>query len=105
MSSKHAQQPQNNDRASQDAKANGKASNTNTYGIVAVDVESLRRPEHDNGEEVGARNKGDDERENKCAWRLLDACWEHGVFGKLCFPEYKASQQDDAEDERDESMS
>ncbi|KIW47453.1 uncharacterized protein PV06_00148 [Exophiala oligosperma] len=50
----HGQQPQDDAGAREDAETDGDTTDADTDGVVAVDVERLRRPEHDDAEEVGA---------------------------------------------------
>lgn len=45
----------------QNGKPNWDTANSYANGIMSVNVESLRRPKHDDGEEVGSRDEGNDQ--------------------------------------------
>ena len=62
MTPEHAQEPQDDASTSQNSEANGNATDADTNGVMSVDVESLRRPEHEDREEIGPRDEGDHER-------------------------------------------
>ena len=61
MSLKQTQQPKNDASSCQDSKADRKTPNSDSDGVVSVDVKRLGRPEHQHGEEIGAGDEGDDE--------------------------------------------
>lgn len=105
MASENAEKPQDHDGTSQDAEANGKTPDTDAGRVMAVHVESLRGPEHDDREEVGARDEGDDQGQGQNARFLLQARWEHGKFGPLDFPNGKGDAECSSEEERDEDVS
>lgn len=67
MSTEYRQQPQNDACTCQDRETNGNTSDADTDRIMSVYIECLSRPEHENGEEVSARNESDDERETENA--------------------------------------
>jgi hypothetical protein len=94
VTSENAEEPENNDGASQDAEANWNTTDTDAGGIMTVDVESLCWPEHDYREEVGAGDKGDDQCQSQNARFLLEARREHGEFGKLHFPDGESDTDD-----------
>lgn len=81
-----AQQPQYDHGTGEDGKSDGDGSDANACRIMAIYIESLRRPEHDDGEKVGTANGGDDEREDKDSGFLLQPSWEHGMLGTVCLP-------------------
>ena len=64
MTLEGGEQPKHDHRSREDAESNGQASNADADGILTVDVEGLGGPEEEDGEEVGARDEGDDERES-----------------------------------------
>jgi hypothetical protein len=57
-----AEKRKNNASASYDWEAKSKISDTNRQWIVTVNIVTLCWPEHEDGEEVRARNEGDNER-------------------------------------------
>ncbi|KAK0888204.1 hypothetical protein LTR57_025553, partial [Friedmanniomyces endolithicus] len=71
-----------------------------TNWVVAIDVESLSRPEHQNRKEVGSGDEGDDEGQAKDARILSRTLREDGMLRKFGLPQEETHQQDDAEDER-----
>lgn len=105
MTSENAEEPEHNDGTSQDAEANWNTTDTDTGGIMAVDVESLCWPEHDDREEIGAGDEGDDQGQRKNARFLLQARWEHGEFGTLDFPDGESDAECGSEEEGNENMS
>jgi hypothetical protein len=105
MTSENAKKPENDDGTSQDAEADGNTTDTDTGGIMAVDVESLCWPEHDHGKEVGAGDKGDDQGQSQNARFLLEARWEHGEFGAFNFPDGKGNTECGSEEQGDEDVS
>ena len=50
---------------------------------MAIDIESLGRPEHNDGEEVRSGDRGNDKGKDQGARSLLDAAGEHGELGEL----------------------
>ena len=54
---------------------------------MTIHIESLSRPEHDDREEVGARDEGDDECESKNPGCLLQAGREHRILCTINLPE------------------
>ena len=66
---------------------------------MTINVERLRRPEHEDREEVGSR----DERNNKCQPKnpglLTKSLGEHGMFGSVSFPEDKGDEESDTQDQ------
>lgn len=98
------QQPQNNTGTAQNAQTDGQTAQSDSHGIVVIDVEGLGGPEHDDGEEVGAGDEGDDERQSQRARFLLQPRREDGVFGAVDLPETKGNQEDCTENQWDEDM-
>lgn len=105
MSAEHTKEDQHDTGTSQNAKANGKTANADTNGIMSVHVESLGWPEHEHGEEVGARDEGDNQGQTQGARLLLQTCGEDGVFSTIDLPESKSNQHNEAEDKWSEDMS
>ena len=91
MPSKDTEKPQDNTGTNQNTKSNRDSSNTNLNRVVPVDIECLRWPEHNNREEIGTRDKGDDKRKKQYAGFLLQSPWEYGILCSICFPETKAN--------------
>jgi len=58
---------------------------------LTIDVECLCGPEEQDGEEVGARDEGDDEGQDEDARVLLQASWKHRELGKFPFPDKEGS--------------
>ena len=54
VASEDAEKPENNAGACKDGEADGNTSNTHLDWVVAVDVEGLSRPEHDDRKEIGS---------------------------------------------------
>lgn len=52
-------------------------------------TESLGRPEHDDGEEIGAGDECDDQSESKNSRCLLESRGEHRMLCSVDFPETK----------------
>jgi hypothetical protein len=96
VASQHRQQPQYDAGTCQDAETDGDSADTNTNRVVSVDVESLRRPEHEDGEEVGAGDERDDERETKDPRFLTQTLGEHWVLRAICFPQDKCDDESGA---------
>jgi hypothetical protein len=86
VAAQDAEEPEHNAGPGEDGEAYGDATDTNTNGIMAVDVEGLSGPEHDNGKEAAARDKCDDEGESEDSGFLLQTSWEHGILGSIDFP-------------------
>jgi hypothetical protein len=63
VTAEDGEEPEHNASTSQDGEADGYPAHTDANGIVAVDVKGLRRPEEEDGEEVGAADEGDDQGE------------------------------------------
>lgn len=61
---------------------------------MAVNVEGLAGPEHEDAKEVGAGYEGDDEGEGEDSRVLLEPSGDHGVFGELGFPDAKGDQEE-----------
>jgi hypothetical protein len=104
MTLKDTKEPQGYASASQDAKGDGKASDANLDRVVAVDIERLCRPEHDDRDEIGTGNKRDDKGENQDARFLLQSRWEDGVLSPINFPKNKANEDEESNDERNEDV-
>lgn len=66
---------------------------------MAVHVESLCWPEHQDGEEVGARNESDDQREAENARLLTKALGKHRILRPISLPENEGSDENKAQDE------
>lgn len=98
MASEDAEEPQDHTGTGQDAETDGDTADADASGIVAVDVEGLRGPEHDDGEEVCAGDEGDDESEAEDSGFLLQPVGEHGVRGSVHFPEEETRDEKSAED-------
>ena len=71
MSTEDRQKPQNNASTGENGKADWDASNADTNGILAINIEGLRRPEEDHGKEIGTANKSDDQGKKQDARCLL----------------------------------
>lgn len=71
---------------------------------MTVYIESLRWPEHENGEEVGARNESDDEREAKNARLLTKAFGKHWILRAVSLPKDECSDENEAQDEWCQNM-
>ena len=87
VAAEDAKEPEHDAGTGQDAEADGDTADADAGGVVAVDVEGLCGPEHDDGEEVGAGDEGNDQRQGQNARLLLQAGRKHGEFGKLDFPD------------------
>ncbi len=88
-----AQEPQDDAGAGHDAKAEGEAADADANGIMAVDIEGLRRPEHQSAEEVGTGDKCDDQGQGKDSRFSLQAGREHRIPGAIGFPDAEGSNQ------------
>lgn len=58
-STEYRKKPENNASAYENGESNGHAANSDTNGVMAIDVEGLRRPEQEDGEEVGTGDESD----------------------------------------------
>jgi len=61
VATEDGQEPENETGACENAETDGNAPNADTDWVMTVNIESLSGPEHDDGEEVGARDCGDDQ--------------------------------------------
>ena len=66
---------------------------------MTINVERLRRPEHEDREEVGSRDKRNDECQPKNPGLLTKSLGEHGMFGSVSFPEDKGDEESDTQDQ------
>ncbi len=98
MSTEHAQQPKYDASAGQDTESDGDTANAHADWILAVNVERLRGPKHENGEEVCAGDESDDESQGENTRILLETGGEHGEFGKLGFPHTEGDEEKGTED-------
>lgn len=105
MTPEHAQKPQDDASTSQDSETDGNSTDTNTNGVLSVNIEGLGRPEHEDGEEIGTGDEGDNKCQGKGARSLLEPAGEHGEFGKLGFPDDKHDEERETEDQRGQNMS
>lgn len=71
---------------------------------MAIDIERLARPEEEGRDEIGAGYEGDDKREGKDPWVLLETLGEHGVFGTFDLPDQENDDEEYAEKEWYEYM-
>ena len=71
---------------------------------MAIDVEGLRGPEHQEGEEIGSRDKCDDECQRQDAGILLQPGREHRVFGSEDLPEPEGNQKSSSNQQWDQGM-
>ena len=104
MASKDRQQHQHDDSTCQNAKSNRKSSEAHADRVVSIHVERLGRPEHEDGEEIGARDEGDDECEREDARLLAQTLGEHGVLCTVYFPEDEGYQEDGTKDKRHKNV-
>lgn len=105
MPTQSGDQPKDNAGARQDREPYWKSSDADTNWIMAVHIEGLSGPEHEDAEEVGAADEGDDERQGEDAGVLSQTFREHGVLCAIGFPQEETDDQDHAQDERGEHMS
>lgn len=103
MAAEHGKQPQDDAGAGQNGKSNRNTTDADADGIVAVHIECLRRPEHENGEEVGTRDEGDDEGQSEDSGLLSQSLWEHGIFC-VALPDHKSHDENSAQDQRCEHV-
>lgn len=104
MAAENAEEPKHDDGPGQNAEGDGETTDTDAGGIMAVDVEGLSRPEHDDREEVGAGDEGDDQSQGQDARILLQASWEHGEFGTFDFPDAQDNESCSAKEKGNEDM-
>ena len=71
---------------------------------MTIDVEGLRGPEEEDGEEVGAGDSRDDEGQSEDTRLLAKARREHWEFGELCFPDDEDDEDCRPEQQRHEDM-
>lgn len=62
-------------------------------------------PEHENGEEVGPGDEGDDQSQAENTRVLAQTPGEHRVFCTICLPQNEGDEEDEAENERSENVS
>lgn len=105
MSIEKTQEPQDYARASQNPKPDGKTAHADVDGVVSIYVERLRRPEHQDGEEIAPGDEGDYEREAQGAGFSLQSRREDGMACSVDFPEAEHDKEGEAEDEWDEDVS
>ena len=66
---------------------------------MAIDVEGLSGPEHQEGEEIGPRDEGDEQCQRQNPRILLQSSWEHGERGKPSFPDEEADEEHNSDDD------
>lgn len=71
---------------------------------MAIDVECLGWPEHEDGEKVGTADEGDDEGKAEDARIALESLGEHGVLGEFRLPNEEGDNEDSTKDQGDEHM-
>ena len=71
MTSEHTEEPKDDDSACQDTETDWDTSDPDADRVLSVDIKCLCGPEKQNGEEVGSRDKGDNEGEDEDARVLL----------------------------------
>lgn len=64
----------------------------------------LCRPEHENGEEIGPGDEGDDQSQAENTRVLAQTFWEHRVFCTICLPQNEGHEENEAEDEWSENV-
>jgi hypothetical protein len=89
----------------QDGETDGNTADTDTDRVMSVDVESLGRPEHEDREEVGSRDEGDDQGQDQSSRSLVQAPGEHGKLGELGLPNAESDDEDNTDDERRDNVS
>ena len=67
---------------------------------MAINVEGLSGPEHDDGEEVCAGDEGDDQSQGENPRFLLQTRWEHGEFGEFDLPDREGDEKQDETEEQ-----
>ena len=103
--SRDENQTQVNAGAGNNAEANGKRTDTNLHGVVAIDVEDLSRPEQKHDEKVASAKKGDEQ--NRYHGGLAageDASWDHGMGGKLHLVEEEDGDEGTTQEEGNENV-
>ena len=73
MAPEDGEEPEDYKGAGEDREANWYAADTNADGVLPVDVKGLGGPEEEDGEEVGARDKGDYKSEKEDTRVLFEA--------------------------------
>jgi hypothetical protein len=71
---------------------------------VSIDIEGLHGSEEEDGEEIGARDEGDNKRQGQGPRVLLESGWEGGIFRAVYFLDAKANEHQGFEKEWDEDM-
>lgn len=104
MAAENAQQPKYDAGSCQDTESDGETSDAHTDWVMAINIESLGGPEHEDGEEICAGDEGDDESQGESTRILLESRWEHGEFGKLGFPDAERPKEGNSEDERNKDV-
>lgn len=72
---------------------------------MSVNIESLGRPEHEDGEEIGTRYKCDNKRQGESPRSLLQPAREHRKFGKFDLPNNEHHEERKSDDERGQNVS
>lgn len=72
---------------------------------MAINIECLGWPEHNNGEEIGAGNERDNKRKSENARLLLETRGEYGVVCPINFPEAKSNEQNEPNNQWGKDMS
>ena len=104
MATQDRQQPKHDASTCQNAEPDGDSSDSDTNGVVSVHIERLRRPEHEDREEVGARDECNDERKTENARLLTQTFGEHGVLCAVCLPPDEGDDENSTQDEWCEDM-
>jgi len=99
MASENTEEPEHKTSASQNTHGNGNPSETNSGRMMPVHVESLRGPEHEDGEEISSGDEGDDESQAEDSRFLIESGWKHREFGAIHFPHAETNQQGCAQKE------
>jgi hypothetical protein len=63
---------------------------------MTVDIESLSRPEHDDGEEICSRNESNDQSQCEDTRFLLEPGREHGMLCAVNLPETEGDYEEEA---------
>jgi hypothetical protein len=87
VTTEDTEKPQNYTGANHDSETDGNAANADANGVMAVYVERLCGPEHDNREEVRAGDEGDYKRQPENARLLLQAAWKYRIVCTVDLPE------------------
>jgi hypothetical protein len=104
VASENAEEPEYDDSTSKDTKTDGDTTDANANRVMTVDVEGLCGPEHDDREEVGTGDEGDDQSQGQDARFLLKTRGEHGIFGTLYFPDGEGDAECSSEEEGDKNV-